>query len=270
MEKITPMKRPTLSICLIIAVIAALPQFLLAATADSLSFRRATIYQAPAGQSAMYAQFTPLAGGELLCAFRLAVKDGGNPWTVPGSKIVCIRSRDDGQTWSNEPVLIYQDKDSSAYPSQCGRGYQARDGTILVPFYVVSMTGEGRPDHIHWNFIAASRDGGQTWYSRPLPSEPFLTNPTYGGFQRARDGSLWMIERCRGYGLTLADLYLRRRSWLEIRPCVRIMRSDDEGATWSLLSYVGYDPTRRTDIAGAREFEEDEPALLQLPSGGFS
>jgi len=130
------------------------------------------------------------------------------------------------------------------------------------------MTGEGRPEHIHWNYIAASRDDGRTWYSRPLPSEPFLTNPTYGGFQRAADGSLWMIERCRGYGLSLADLYLRQKSWLDVRPCVRIMRSADEGTTWSLLAYVGYDPTREKETEHfPEEFKEDEPALLQLPSG---
>ena len=126
----------------------------------------------------------------------------------------------------------------------------------------------GRPEHIHWNFIAASRDNGRTWYSRPLPSEPFLTNPTYGGFQRACDGSLWMIERCRGYGLDLADLYLREKSWLDVRSCVRIMRSADEGATWKLQAYVGYDPTRAGQTAKfPEEFKEDEPALVQLPSG---
>ena len=248
--------------------LSALAPAWLAAAAELQDVRRATIYQAPAGQSSMYAQFTPLAGGELLCAFRLALKSGNNPWIVPGSKIVCVRSRDNGQTWSKAPVVIYQDKDSSAYTSQCGLGYQAKDGAILVPFYVVSMTGEGRPEHIHWNFIAASRDNGQTWFSRPLPSEPFLTNPTYGGFQRTGDGDLWMIERCRGYGLDLADLYLRQKSWLEIRPCVRIMRSRDEGVTWNVLSYVGYDPTRPKETSQfPLEFKEDEPALLQLPSG---
>jgi hypothetical protein len=249
---------PLIAVFLLLALAAARAQ----------EFRRTTIYQAPSGQSAMYVQFTPLVGGELLCAFRLAIKNGNNPWTVPGSKIVCLRSHDNGQTWSKAPVLIYQDKDSSAYTSQCGLGYQAQDGTILVPFYVVSMTGEGRPEHIHWNCIAASRDDGRTWYSRPLPSEPFLTNPTYGGFQRAHDGSLWMLERCRGYGLDLADLYLRQKSWLEIRSCVRIMRSSDEGTTWKLLSYVGYDPTRADQTARFPElFKEDEPALLELPSG---
>ncbi len=238
-----------------------------AAFADG-DFERVAIFQAPAGQSAMYAQFTPLRDGQLLCTFRLSLKDGNNPWTVPGSKIVCVRSADGGRTWFKKPVLIYQDKDSSSYTSQCGLGYQARDGTILVPFYVVTMTGEGRPEHIHWNFMAVSRDGGETWHCRNLPSEPFLTNPAYGGLHRSRDGHLWMVERCRGYGLDLADAYLRKKSWLDVRACVRIVESRDEGRSWLPLCYVGYDPTRAAQTSRFPvEFKEDEPALAHLPSG---
>ncbi len=253
---------------LAVALTGLLAPVLVSRLAAAGDFDRTTIFQAPNGQSAMYAQLTPLRDGQLLCAFRLAWKDGSSPWTVPGSRIVCIRSGDGGRTWSKDPLLIFQDKDSSAYTSQCGLGYQAADGTILVPFYVVTMTGEGRPEHIHWNMLGASRDGGQTWYCRNLPSQPFLTNPTFGGLCRTGAGALWMLERCRGYGLDLPDVYLGKKSWLDVRSCVRIVQSRDEGQSWEPLCYVGYDPAQAEATAHfPEEFKEDEPALTRLPSG---
>jgi len=47
-----------------------------------------------------------------------------------------------------------------------------------------------------------------------------------------------------------------------------LMRSPDEGTTWNLLAYVGYDPTQPKQTSHfSEEFKEDEPALRQLPSG---
>lgn len=233
-----------------------------------------TIYKAKRGRSAMYAQLTPLRDGTLLCVFRDSQIDTGthgkkgSPWTVPGSRIVCIRSADGGRTWSKDPVFIYSDPANSAYTSQCGHGYQAPDGTILAPFYVVTMTGEGQPLHIHWNLIAASRDNGNTWSVRRLPSAPFLTNPHYGGIHALPDGRLWRVERSRGYGITWDEAQRGERSWLDVRPCVRIMQSADHGTTWHHRAYVGYDPTRPKQTSHfPKAFDEDEPGLIRLPTG---
>jgi len=234
-------------------------------------FDYVTIYRAKPGQSAMYAVFTPLENGELLCTFRSSTKDEkGNPWNIPGSRIVCIRSADGGRTWSKEPVFVYQDKDSAAYTA-LGFGYQADDGTILVPFYVCNATGdrygkygEGQAMRRHWNFMAKSTDCGRTWWCRNLPSGPFFSNPQYGSILRPNDGSLWMVERCRGYQID----YTKAKAGEMTRAAVRIMRSVDEGASWSLLSYVGYDPTRpKKTESFPEDFKEDEPGVIQLPSG---
>jgi hypothetical protein len=83
------------------------------------------LYKAESGRSAMYAQVTRLRNGDLLCAFRDSKigpdpKTGGNsPWAVPGSRIMCVRSVDNGKTWSKTPTFIYQDKEGYAYTSQC-------------------------------------------------------------------------------------------------------------------------------------------------------
>jgi len=243
-----------------------------APAADGIDF--ATIHKAPRGRSAMYAQLTPLADGTLLCVFRDSqIDDGthgkkGSPWTVPDSRIVAIRSTDGGHTWTHDPVFIYSDPANSAYTSQCGHGYQAPDGTILAPFYVVTMTGEGQPLHIHWNLLAASRDNGATWTTRRLPSAPFLTNPHYGGIHALPDGRLWRVERSRGYGITRDEAERGEKSWLDVRPCVRIMQSADHGRTWRHHLYVGYDPTRPKQTAHyPKAFDEDEPALIRLPTG---
>jgi len=260
--------------CLIVAVGAACACGGERATGDA-EMEFVTIYKAKRGRSAMYAQLTRLRDGALLCVFRDSRIDTkgefgrkGSPWTVPGSRIVCIRSRDGGRTWTDEPVFIYRDPDHSAYTSQGGLGYQAADDTIRVPFYCVTMTHEGTGTHVHWNLMAVSRDNGRTWSCSRLPVAPFASNPQYGGLHQVGEGRLWRVERCRGYGITAQEARTGKRSWLDVRSCVRILESRDEGKTWSVPSYVGYDPTRPEATKHfPRAFKEDEPGLIRLPSG---
>ena len=236
-------------------------------------FRYVTIYKAKPGRSAMYAQFTPLQDSTLLCAFRDS-KMGTNPktgkrtpWAVSGSRIMCIRSADNGRTWTDEPVFIYQDKDNFAYISQGGPGHQAADGTILVPFYVWNALGNsegGNPLSQAWNFIARSKDNGYTWKCECRSSAPFFAPNNYGGIVHLDDGSLWMVDRCRGYNID----YEKASKGMKDRGCVRIVQSTDDGKTWSHYSYIGYDPTRpKENISMPKLHAQQEPAVIQLPSG---
>jgi hypothetical protein len=236
-----------------------------------------TIYRAQPGRSAMYAQFTRLKTGDLLCAFRDSKIDvegkygpKGSPWSIPGSRIVRIRSADNGKTWSTQPAFIYQDENGFAYTDQCGLGYQAKDGTILVPFYVCNAIANSEnmahPLHQIRNFMARSRDDGRTWSCEAL-SSPFFSNwLNGGGICRLKDGSLWMIPGAAGYQVTPAKARAMAEKGQEReRACQRLLESTDDGGTWHQYAYVGYDPTRPKETAGFPRM--DEPTLVQLPSG---
>ena len=264
---------------LVVVSLISLSSFESARAAAGLEY--VTIYKAKPGRASMYTQFTRLKDGTLLCAFVDSERDKGeygkkgSPWTVPGRRIMCVRSADNGRTWSDTPTFIFQDKDNWAYVSEGGRGYQAKDGTIIVPFGVWDPIGNAEahanPLKRTWDFIARSKDNGWTWECEQLSSAPFFWSNCYGGITRLDDGSLWIVERCGGYQIDLAKAKeMAEKGQKATTKCRRILQSKDEGKTWSHYAYVGYDPTRPEETAhfpvpggGAQQ----EPAVVQFPSG---
>ena len=246
---------------------------------ESKDLKYITIYKAKPGRSAMYAQFTRLQDGTLLCAFRDSKmgpdpKHGRTtPWALPGSRIVCIRSTNNGRTWTDEPVFIYQDKDNWAYMSEGGLGHQAKDGIIIVPFLVCNPKGNweahGHPLTQNWAFIARSKDNGRTWECEEYTNTPFFSNGWYGGIVHLDDGSLWMSQYCAGYQLTMAKAKeMAAKGQKKSRACRAIVQSKDDGKTWSHYAYVGYDPTRPKETSHfPKGTAQEEPAIVQLPSG---
>jgi hypothetical protein len=234
-----------------------------------------TIYEALRGRSAMYAQFTRLSGGDLLCAFRDSqmgpdAQGRASPWSVPGSRILCVRSPDEGRTWSTTPVFIFQDKEGFAYTNQSGLGHQAKDGSILVPFYVCNDIANREdfesPLHQIRSYMARSRDDGRTWACEELTS-PFFSNwLNGGGICRLADGSLWMMPGAAGYQLSLAKAKeMGEKGQKRERRCQRLLESTDDGKSWRHYAYIGYDPTHAKETAHFPDMHE--PTLVQLPSG---
>ena len=243
--------------------------------AEAADLEYITIYKAERNRSCMYTQFTRLKNGDLLCAFRDSQIDvkgehkprfkKGSPWSVPGSRIMCVRSTDNGRTWSKTPTFIYQDKDNFAYTSQGGLGHQAADGTIIVPFYVCNYLAEtGDPLTQFWCIIARSKDNGQTWECERQSSAPFFAAAYYGGIIHLDNGSLWMPSGSSGYKIDLTQAKAGKKT----RGCYRLMESTDDGKTWSHYSYLGYDPTQPEETAHfPNSHQLQEPAVAQLPSG---
>ena len=238
-------------------------------------FEYITIYKARPGKSAMYTVFTRLKNNELLCAFRSSILDEkGNPWTIPGSKIVCIRSADNGRTWSDTPTVIYkEDKDNWPYTSESGFGYQAEDGTILVSFHVFNPLSNldryDDPLYRAWNFIARSKDNGYTWECERLSSAPFFSTLSYGIF-RLKNGSLWIAQPCLGYKIKWSSFQGKDRVTVGNTPrgCLRLLESRDGGKSWSHYSYIGYDPTRPKETESMPKFKhQEEPTIVELGSG---
>ena len=242
--------------------------------AGAADFKYVTIYKAKPGRSAMYIQFTKLKDGTLMGVFRDSKIDEkgeygkkGSPWYVPGDRIMCIRSADNGRTWTDEPVLIYQDKDNYAITSEGGLGYQAADGTILVPFRncnikACSVRYKGAGSR-HWQFIARSKDNGKTWKCEPQNSgSPFYSNAWYNGIIPLNDGSLWMVGWCGSFEEEPKNEAEKRGG------CVRIEESKDDGKTWSHYGYIGYDPARHEETKSMpAPSAQEENAVVQLPSG---
>lgn len=180
------------------------------------------------------------ADGELLCVFYC-----GTEHISPDGKVVMVRSRDKGLTWSRPQVILdtpYDDRDPSIM--------QTRSGRILVNFFVrvpekydSDRTKRTSP-HVH---VAWSDDGGQT-FSQPRPAAPtWRWNATSDEVIQLPDGSLVMSV----YG-RLADDKTDRASALF---------SSDDGETWNAA--------KRADIAidgnGIVNFQE--PALERTPDG---
>lgn len=193
--------------------------------------------------------------GELLVGFRRApdrrlLGAKGYMHTDPNSYCVLVRSRDDGQTWSREPELIY------AHPlggSQDPGLLQLRDGSILCTSYLwtqvdpqtyakpagATVVGEGKYV-FQGGFAVRSDDGAKTWkgpfipppiagrnqvdgYGKPLPSY------NRGALCQGRDGRVyWAVASGKAGGAPGTDVHL--------------LISEDRGETWRYSSVIATDP----------------------------
>ena len=167
-----------------------------------------------------YAAFPSIVSrpdGELLIAFRRAPDRRkffapGCTHCDPNSYLVLVRSRDLGQTWSEEPELIHA---HSFGGSQDPCMIQLDDGTLLVSSYAWMLLPEEGVEHsagsLHpifgWKFtflggyLMRSFDAGSTWEGPILPPQleeqgtsfPGVSIPAMnrGAMIQGSDGSLY-------------------------------------------------------------------------------
>jgi len=206
------------------------------------NFHHVSIYNAPAGKSALYASLVDLGGGEVLCAFRTSTMDDspkmpeGNPWTNLDDEIVCIKSFDGCRTWNADTLRpIFADPEMYDYLDVTSAPLLS-DGRILLPFYQVT------PDHNEgdpatWKaplYLVRSSDRGHTW-SRPerLDTRPLQSAASFGGIIRLQDGNL--LLSCYG------DASYAKPGVAPGMGAAGMFRSSDEGETWGDFAYVAYE-----------------------------
>ncbi|RKY71998.1 MAG: hypothetical protein DRQ24_06010 [Candidatus Latescibacterota bacterium] len=197
-----------------------------------------------------------LQNGDLVVAFREAVRRRMRTHLDTTSKAVLVRSADGGKTWGTK-VTIYNDECSIQGPSLV----QLEDGTLVANFFKWRVGDESSlPAETHdlrrlgeesyaWTegtFVIRSYDGGYTWENEPIK----VTSPT-GNSTYTSDAVLELPD-----GELLIPLEGKRPGETER---ALVMRSQDKGETWQDASTVAYDPF------GNLSFHE--PALLALPSG---
>lgn len=171
--------------------------------------------------------------GELIVAFRRApnrraIGEMGYSHTDSNSYCVLVRSRDNGETWTKEPELIY------AHPwggSQDPCIVQLRDGSIVCASYLwTHVGGERRRFAFQGGYLMRSDDGAHTWKGPftppPVPGREAKDSfgralPAYnrGAMCQGRDGRLyWAVAYPKDAGTTNTDIHL--------------MISADRGETW--------------------------------------
>ncbi len=192
--------------------------------------------------------------GELLVAFRrapgrrLLLGEQNISHTDANSYLVLVRSRDDGQTWSPSPELIY------AHPfggSQDPCMVQLRDGTLVCtsygwtlvnPDYAARMTNASLQGSFGFlgGYVLRSQDAGHSWQGPWLPlhigSDPTTDIfgqpvPAYnrGAMCEGKDGRLyWVVAASTG-----------SKPW---RSETHLLISSDQGESWRYSSPVATDP----------------------------
>jgi hypothetical protein len=171
-----------------------------------------------AGGYAAFPDVCRTKSGDLLCVFYSGsghVTKASKEWPN-GGRIMAIRSKDDGKTWT-EPVVIFDTPFDDRDPSiAC-----LRDGTLLCNWF--TTPGPNKP---HAVFLARSTDDGKTWSQT---AELKIEAPEWfvcsAPIRELADGSLILglyaeTERDkRAYGATI--------------------RSTNGGKTWGDLDRIG-------------------------------
>ncbi|MCC6391541.1 MAG: exo-alpha-sialidase [Bryobacterales bacterium] len=198
-----------------------------------------------------------LKNGDLLVTAREATEH-----IARDGDVIMLRSRDQGKTWGEKQVI-------GAIPNldeREGCGIQLRDGTILVAVYYNDLYrqdgeyewewakkirfGEGK-QHLG-TYIITSRDDGHTW-SKPnfisAKGMPFtdMEGPADAPIELP-DGSV--LLPVMGYNVR-GDIH---------NQAAVILRSTDQGKSWSYLSTMAEDP-------GGKLGHFQEPGIVRTRSG---
>ena len=206
--------------------------------------------------------------GELLVAFRRAPErralgEPGTSHTDPNSYLVLVRSRDDGQTWSQTPELIY------AHPfggSQDPCMVQLRDHSILCSSYGWALlqpeaAGKLKGVFRHGNFVflggylLRSTDDGHSWRGPILP--PAVPGETTLGLFGQPVPAYNRGPICEGKDGRLFWVVAANNSLSPRKTETHLLTSSDKGATWQYTC-----PVARDD-----KVTFNETALYQTPKG---
>lgn len=190
--------------------------------------------------------------GELIVAFRRAPDrrvfgEKSTNHTDTNSYLVLVRSKDNGETWTKNPELIYANPFGG---SQDPCMIQLHDGSIVCSSYGWARVKDGVKETFteglrHDNFVfmggylVRSEDGGHTWSDMiiPPPVPASITKdvfgnpaPAYnrGAMVQGKDGRLfWAVAAQTRLSPRLTSTYL--------------MISDDGGLTWEYSCPIATD-----------------------------
>ncbi len=210
---------------------------------------------------ATFPSLTRAGDGQLLCGFRLAPREpAGYSHLHSRSRAVLLRSGDDGANWSGTPTTICPDDELGQQDPQLAT---SGTGRVLASFFRWQAHAASEADgiaelHPHaskeclWSNAGLgcchSDDGGQSWGAMGRLPFPWDVR---GGASRAPAVTL-------SSGRLLLPCY----GTAPARPhsAGYLMRSDDDGASWSFLSVIadGNESDER--------FECHEPFVLRLAS----
>ncbi len=182
-------------------------------------------------------------------------------WEAPtGGHVMWIRSTDNGETWTQPkafPVV------PGAYALSDVK--QLSDGTMLAGAKIeIHHYRSGMPTtpvefaqwaatHIPMKMVVyRSNDSGETWYEVSRPHGPFMFLSSQHAFLEAPDGAVLL--------LISGVPYPGGGDWpqSEERFVSAMMRSEDKGGTWEVISVVG-----------SNDFNVEECTPSYLPDGSI-
>ena len=218
-----------------------------------------------------------LQNGDLVAVFRQApVREGtgvqgernarvSHFHADPGSRIVVVRSTDDGLTWDNDSLVVVDPPDG-VQDHNLAMVSQVSSGELIVNnhrwFFHLDAEGAAErgvseqplPDRpnppfnstaVDSLYIIRSGDNGYTWGEPKrfgVPSMTYNSHTGKSGVVELPDGT-WLLPL---HGHTAADQVDR----------VYVARSEDDGRTWGQPSTVAYDPDQVISV--------HEPPMLRL------
>ena len=214
------------------------------------------IYPPAPGKYVMYGGLTKLKNGDILYTPKTGSNDpkSRNPWTIRDETIIWTRSSDGGRTWTkgfnhrdtpeDTHNIIFRDSTVRFEDGCKGNGYQAKDGTIYHPFYMLNEDYEESDKAVNWMkpLMGESYDDGKSWRIKQIPLR-YYQGAAFGGITKLSNGTLLLTV----YGAK------ERASWEHE---AGILRSTDDGKTWSDYSDIGG--------PGSKLNETD---IVELPNG---
>ena len=172
-----------------------------------------------------------------------------------GGRIMCVRSADEGRTWTKPVTLFNNELDNG--PSAT---FVTKQGTLIQLINVQASwygVDEAPPGHQKLNtrqLVIRSTDQGKSW-SEPLPLESTGTHYTRGRsrcLQLPDGGILWM-----SYDMNKGSSHLRGT----------IHRSDDDGRSWRVVSEINRQGVD-TDEGDLGRLSSGRLILIVRPDGG--
>lgn len=126
-------------------------------------------------------------------------------YSVNGGDVFCLRSEDDGRSWS-EPVNIMASTEPeyhNAFAAGPCHGICLLDGTLLVPVWMVPKEAGKELTSHHPAVVSTlySRDNGQSWQlgEKIFPSGE-CSDPNETQAAQLSDGRIWLNARSTGLG----------------------------------------------------------------------